>query len=137
MKDQDRSSPPRDPGDRLGPSTSQSGRLYEIPLVWMGSTLFLALAFPYVSKPEQRWLLALVLGIYGAVQLFLLWVVKGWGRMAAVLAIGVEAVAWPWVAPPAQSLLVLSMPVLFVLGWCGDGWYRRRVAAEAPKNEWR
>jgi hypothetical protein len=121
-------------GDIPGPATRQSGRLYEIPLVFMGSTLFLALVFPYVAKPEHRWLMGPVLGIYGVVQLFLLWVVKGWGRMAALVAIGIEAVVWPWVSPPTQSYLVLSMPLLLLLGWCGDWWYRRRLAAEPPDS---
>jgi hypothetical protein len=108
--------------------------MYEIPLVFMGSTLLLALVLPYAAKSEHRWLPALTLGIYGIVQLFLLWVVKGWGRMAALILIGAEAAVWPWVPPPTRPALALSMPVLFALGWFADWWHRRRAAAEPPET---
>jgi hypothetical protein len=108
--------------------------MYEIPLIFMGSTLLLALVLPTAAKSEHRWLPALTLGIYGIVQLFLLWVLRGWGRMAALILIGVEAAAWPWVPPPTHPALALSMPLLFALGWVGDWWHRRRVAAEPPKS---
>jgi hypothetical protein len=108
--------------------------MYEIPLLFVGSTLLLALALPAAAKSEHRWLPALTLGIYGIVQLFLLWVLRGWGRMAALILIGVEAAAWPWVPPTTHPALALSMPLLFALGWVGDWWHCRRVAAEPPKS---
>jgi hypothetical protein len=134
--DRENSSPGRiGVADTIRPASRRSGRMYEIPLVFMGSTMLLALAFPYVSKPEHGVLLALSLGGYGAVQMLLLWVVKGWGRMAALLLIGVGAAAWPWVALPTRPVLALSMPALFMLGWCGDWWLRRRAAARPPETD--
>lgn len=110
----------------------QSGRLYEIPLIFMGSSLLLAWVLPYAVRSDHPWLMAMVLGIYGMVQMFLLWVVKGWGRMTALTAIGIEAILHPWVTPGVFSILVLSMPALFLVGWGVDLWQRRRLETRPP-----
>jgi len=116
--------------------TRESGRLYEIPLLFVGSSIALALVFPLAARSGHPWLPGLVLGVYGAIVLFLFWAVRGWGRMTAVILIGLEFFAVRFVPAEFKIWFLVAAPALFVMGWVVDGWLRKRAQAAAirPKG---
>ncbi len=96
----------------------------------------MALVFPLAARSGHPWLPGVVLGVYGAIVLFLLWAVRGWGRMTAIILIGLEFSAARWVPSEFKIWLLPAAPALFVLGWVIDGWLRKRgqAAAIRPKG---
>jgi hypothetical protein len=86
----------------------------------------LALLLPPAMRSGKEWLAWVVLGVYGAIILFLLWVLRGWGRFAATLVIGLEIVGLRWVPPESRMWVLISIPVVFLLGWVIDWRLRKR-----------
>ena len=117
------------------PGRGQSGRLYEIPLLFAGSTMLFAIFYPGALKSQHGWLPWIVLGLYAAVLLFLFWFLRGWGRIVATLAIVTEIAAWRWIPAQLQGPLVLAAPALFLGGWAMDFWMARRAVARASQSK--
>ena len=114
---------------RRRPGKGQSGRLYEIPLLFAGSTMLFAIFYPGALKSEHGWLPWTVLGLYAAVLIFLFWVLRGWGRIVATLAIVLEIAAWRWIPAELRGPFALAAPAMFLGAWGFDTWRARRGAS--------
>jgi hypothetical protein len=110
----------------------EAGRLYEIPLFFVGSTAAFVILLPRAMQSGHPWLSWLVLEAYVAILLFLFRVLRGWGRIAATVAINLGIVVWHWVPAQVHLPLMISAPIIFLVGWAVDFWLARRSSVSSP-----